>query len=1276
MSFEEEISTLFARDLDNSRENERKIIADIHKLADENRALRRSLSLLQQNATLRTAKLITELVIWVDSMVETFQCSVTIPESTKNVGTHQEKSAFRPISPAIDGQNVTVPEIIVTSASQNLAQALSPVPEFFKPKIIIPESERLKSPYDLSQRGTISKGDFYSQHSVISPATNRLEVKQGFSRPRSPGIYKSKISEQKKPAVVFSGNRTGATQKTTPLIQSNFSEYQDVRLDESDSGSTGRDVAFYREPFEEDRSKYYQKYPQRTVQSNYPSSLDDTRGITQSTIRSGYDKVTQKTNQDNLNVPTIERRTVSEDPDLETNRHRETTRMVRRGEIVSNTTQSHPSSSSQQSYHVSRNRDGYDQRSRSPIPEQRIRESYDPRNERSVLEERNREGYDQRSRSPIPQQRYVKEPTQDVPRDRESHYQRTKSPMPDQTPRVIYDERSKSLLPEQRTGEGYDQRSKSPMPTQRSREIYDRRSKSPMPEQGSREIYDRRSKSPIPEQSPRERYDQRSRRYMPEQRTREIYDERSKSTVPQQMYVSEPEQNIPVNWESFDQSSKTPMPEQRTSVSYDQRSRSLTTERRYATQPEQEVPKSMEMYDQRNRSPMPEQRAREGYDQGSRSHMPEQRGKEGFDQGSRSPMPEQRTREGFDQECRSRMSEQRARENFDQGSRHPMPEQRTREGFDQESRSLMPKQRVREGFDQGSRIPKPDQSAREGYDEGSRSPMPEQRVKEGFDQGSRIPMQGQRAREGFDQGSRIPMPEQSAREGYDEGSKSPMPEERARERFDQGSRRPMPEQRTREGFDQERRSPMPEQRAKEGFDQGSRIPMQGQRTREGFDQGSRIPMPEQSAREGYDQGSRSPMPEQRARERFDQESRIPMPEQRGRENYDQRRSLTPKQGSVKEATWNEQDVPRKRENREQRIYTPQQKYIPETKTEQNILKNQEKYGKRNRDSISEKTVVAETNNLSKSPVQDRSRGSGAELEEWESMDHMISSGQQRKQVYDNSDAVVPQQDSSSEKSRSMYSKSYQRSTGEDHTGRDVVGDPTGRDVVGDPIATSTPKTQRGVGEPIATSTPKTREEKLADSIMNKAKPLVSRPIDQLIGIDPKMTQERWLKAAMIRKNKRLIGEIAFQMDRRILEYVFAWDSGSKDAKKRRYYGFSIANIGAMIQKEAVQADGSKDARKELEMRKRFENLVRTLAKLGYNLDQHGEFSQDMVNKYGLLSGPPSRKMVTELGLEDPVVLRVLFSQLIVDEKELNNVLVLLDCLCLLAYEDRRPLFMW
>ena len=66
----------------------------------------------------------------------------------------------------------------------------------------------------------------------------------------------------------------------------------------------------------------------------------------------------------------------------------------------------------------------------------------------------------------------------------------------------------------------------------------------------------------------------------------------------------------------------------------------------------------------------------------------------------------------------------------------------------------------------------------------------------------------------------------------------------------------------------------------------------------------------------------------------------------------------------------------------------------------------------------------------------------------------------------------------------------------------------------------------------------------------------------------------------------------------------------------------------------------------------------------------------MVNKYGLLNGPPDQNTVRGFGLDDPAVLRVVLSKVIRDEKELHDMLVMLDCLCYLSYEDGEPMFMW
>ncbi|XP_064611872.1 speriolin-like protein [Liolophura sinensis] len=188
----------------------------------------------------------------------------------------------------------------------------------------------------------------------------------------------------------------------------------------------------------------------------------------------------------------------------------------------------------------------------------------------------------------------------------------------------------------------------------------------------------------------------------------------------------------------------------------------------------------------------------------------------------------------------------------------------------------------------------------------------------------------------------------------------------------------------------------------------------------------------------------------------------------------------------------------------------------------------------------------------------------------------------------------------------------------------------------------------------------------------------SRPIDQVIGV--RSEPIRYYQTIMeLKPTRRLVGEIAFQLDRRILDYVFSGDdstSANSKARKKRYYGYTVTHIFDKIRAECKDSYGIPNLKREMAMRYRLEFLMKRLAPLGYKLELHAPFSQDMVNKFGLLSSPPERKTLDNFGLEDPRVLRMLVSKLMIFDDELKNTLILLDCLCLMAHEDGGPLFKW
>ncbi|XP_063173896.1 speriolin-like protein [Candoia aspera] len=150
-----------------------------------------------------------------------------------------------------------------------------------------------------------------------------------------------------------------------------------------------------------------------------------------------------------------------------------------------------------------------------------------------------------------------------------------------------------------------------------------------------------------------------------------------------------------------------------------------------------------------------------------------------------------------------------------------------------------------------------------------------------------------------------------------------------------------------------------------------------------------------------------------------------------------------------------------------------------------------------------------------------------------------------------------------------------------------------------------------------------------------------------------------------KKNGRIVGEIAFQLDRRILAHVFPGIT--------RLYGFTVSNIPEKIKQVSIKSlDGSLDEKKYQAMTQRYLDLIARLEKMGYRTDVHPMFSEFLINTYGILKQRP------DLGScpmnNSPNDLRKMVID-IVPAKILGDTLLLLNCLCELS-KDNKTLFAW
>ncbi|XP_047218057.1 speriolin-like protein [Girardinichthys multiradiatus] len=149
---------------------------------------------------------------------------------------------------------------------------------------------------------------------------------------------------------------------------------------------------------------------------------------------------------------------------------------------------------------------------------------------------------------------------------------------------------------------------------------------------------------------------------------------------------------------------------------------------------------------------------------------------------------------------------------------------------------------------------------------------------------------------------------------------------------------------------------------------------------------------------------------------------------------------------------------------------------------------------------------------------------------------------------------------------------------------------------------------------------------------------------------------------------RLFGEIAYQLDRRILSYVFQ--------AHQRLYGFTLLNIPEkIIEVSTHPLTGKVDEGYQLHLTKRYTDLMEELSQFEYKAALHPPFCEFIINTYGILKERPSKHSSQGTEYNNPDFLMKLIEN-IAPRRLQKDLLLVLSCLCYMAVKDKKPLLAW
>ncbi|XP_075061327.1 speriolin-like protein [Mixophyes fleayi] len=178
----------------------------------------------------------------------------------------------------------------------------------------------------------------------------------------------------------------------------------------------------------------------------------------------------------------------------------------------------------------------------------------------------------------------------------------------------------------------------------------------------------------------------------------------------------------------------------------------------------------------------------------------------------------------------------------------------------------------------------------------------------------------------------------------------------------------------------------------------------------------------------------------------------------------------------------------------------------------------------------------------------------------------------------------------------------------------------------------------------------------------------SNPTDQDIDKGDHHQSPPYKDANEPRRSQTMVGEIAFQLDRRILSAIFQQQS--------RLYGFLVSNVKEKInQVTTCPLTNKVDEKQRAELTQRYHEIMNRLKVLGYDKHTHPLLSEYLVNTYGIMKDRALLGTNELASYDNRETLRNMVTEC-TPKNMVKDVGILFKCLHYLSVEDGKPLFIW